>query len=197
MYSHSLLRFLFLGWLVSLINTHNHSFKFVCLCHTTSLSLCHSYHLFTVASAVLPLSLAMATPQFRRLSFQMSPLTLLLSFGSLIFGDDCSYLFLDVTHIWYQYENGSNVKKACMQRDHVHCFLWISPTRFQHILVVPFEFDWTQASPQIAIQSTVPLSLCSCVSLNSMVTLAQSSCCAAKIKCFRNSHCCHGNNYVT
>lgn len=102
----------FLGQLLSLMYTQNHSFKYVCLCDTTSVS--------PLPSFIRPSSqsLASATPQALMPSFV----------------DNCSYLFQDVTRIRYQYEMVATSKSlACWEITSYFFFFYISqlfPTHF-------------------------------------------------------------------
>ncbi len=149
----------------------------VSVCVTQPLSL-YRHHLFTAASVVLPLSVS-GHDHTAGLHVEFPNCS-----HNWFFLDNRSYLLQDVTHIRYQYEMTVMSKRlACREIMCNFSFLsfGISPTGFRRISVVPLEFDWTQASPQIPIQSAVPLSLGRCVSLNSVATMAQSSCCVAKI----------------
>lgn len=151
------------------MHTHNHSFN----CVIQPLSL-HSRDLFT--SVLLPLSVSgLDHTAGRHAEFPNCPKNIFFRMNAHTYSRMSPISHINIK--WQQCHKGSHAEPV------IYLFIlsWMSPTHFWHIWVVPFEFAWTQASPQIPIQPAVPLSLCRCAFLKSMATLALSSCCAAKI----------------
>lgn len=142
-------------------------------------------------SFFLSLSLAPTAPQAFMLSFQIAPITDF--FGWLLILIPGCHPISDINMKWRQCQKGSHSERSRPSFFLLFFFLNIS-CFFWHIWVVPFEFDWTQASPQIPIQPAVPLSLSFCLSeIHSNTGSVKLLRCQNYEKRLRTLHCCHGN----
>ena len=182
--------FLSLGQLLS--HSHPQSLKSVSSCVTQPLSW-HSYDLFTVASVLLPLwYLDYHHTAGHHTEFPNCPQNwFFFSFWMTAHTYSRMSPISDINMKWQRCQKGLHAERSRPT--------FSPPVNISYLFPTHLSLTEHRRLPKYqSSQLSHFLSVCRCVSLKSMVTLAQSRWCIAKImKVSQNFHCCHGNKCFT